>query len=227
MSEIHQPPSNEKSLSGLAWTWIACGIIAVILLGIGLGRTTVGPYLKNREKRSAAELVVQASADLGKVSSSDFTGKMEIGTNAGARYHVSYDDLLEGRFIYPDSRGNLTTLGSDFSTVPEWVPKITDPTAPPAVSHSKSGGKTKGSYSTNTPTPGPAIHLVLKNELEANGFLNSSDKRSTTFACGTVNLTIERRESTYSDNSRSREISVRIIESTGNPTHIQVTYEEK
>ncbi len=114
---MEQPPTPQpaaapvtpakKGLPALAWVGIGCGglvVIAIIVMIIGGVWFTkkakeLGVDFQKNPERAAAELVVNLSPDLEKVSTDEEAGTMTIRKQDGTEMTLTYQDISEGKFI--------------------------------------------------------------------------------------------------------------------------------
>ncbi len=100
------PAPVKKGLPPIAWVGIGCGgllLIAIIVIvgagfwGVNKARELGVDFQKNPE-RAAAELVVNMSPDLEKVSSDEEAGTITIRTKDGKVMTLGYEEITEGKY---------------------------------------------------------------------------------------------------------------------------------
>lgn len=226
MNETPPPAPEKKGMPVLGWVGIGCGgvlilaIIAVSLL-VGWCKRTVGDlseFQKNPEK-AAAELVVKVSPDLEMVSQNEAAGEMTIRTKAGEEMTLSYRDIAEGKFRVKGADGSTMDIGSvDLSKLPAWVPRVEDLESVALSFHSEKDGKASGAYSATTTLGADAVEEAYKEAVSSLGFTASHRTAHNVNGSETRSLAYE---------GADRKLQIIITSSAGEPTLVNVAYEER
>lgn len=101
--------AGKKDISPIAFVGIGCGgliMVGIILLVGGWIWGTkkakeLGLDFEKNPERAVAEMVVNISPDLEKISSDEKAGTMTIRTKDGKETTLSYKDISEGKFNLP------------------------------------------------------------------------------------------------------------------------------
>jgi hypothetical protein len=213
-----QIPGNEmkkKGLPTLAWFGIGCG--GIVLIGI-VCVVLAGYWGFNKFKtatanpgKTGAELVLQMSGDLEKVSENDATGEMTVRVKStNEKITLKYDDLAKGQFPQ--------FVKGDLANVPSWVPHY--PAAIDEVSalQSDDASKVSGVITFTIPDSTETIKKFYEEEA-AKLSLDSSFSSSVSYN-GTDKFNVK-----YSREKRTMTISV--LGKSGGPLNVLVAYTEK
>lgn len=212
---------TKKGIPVLGWLGIGCGTIVIIgivivSLLVGWCKRTVEGLQKNPEK-TAAEFMVRMNPDLKVVSQDESKGEMTIKTKDGQEMTMSYKDVSRGKFTVKDAEGNVTQLGgADLSTLPAWVPQVSDLKDVSCSTQNKPSDQVTGIYmGTSSETP-DKLEEFFKKEAEKQGMTDSSRSSFEIDGVGTRTLSCE---------GGGRKLSVMINVKNGEPASVQVTYE--
>ncbi|MEM9236051.1 MAG: hypothetical protein AAGB14_04680 [Verrucomicrobiota bacterium] len=221
------PPSPEapkKGLHPMAWVGIGCGgllLIAVIVGAIAV-RWGMSAYdemvteLTTHPQKVAAEKVVSLHPELDLVSEDEESGMLTIRNRAtGEEITISYEDLAAGKLTVTGEDGSEKPMGStDLSQLPAWVSPYPGVSDAILSFHFERGGGTVGMLSFSTSdSPEQVVQFY-------EGTAKSSYTSSSSMNIGEI----EHASKSFRDGKR--ELSVFTQRQAGNPTRVQVTYEE-
>jgi hypothetical protein len=213
-----QIPGNEikkKGLSTLAWVGMGCG--GIVLIGI-VCVALVGYWGYSKFQsvttglgKKRAELVLQMSSDLEKVSENEATGEMTVRVKStNEQITMKYDDLVKGQFP--------KFAKGDLAKVPSWVPRYPAAMDEASALQSDDASKVSGVITFTIADSTKTIENFYDEETRKLSLDRSVS--SSISVNGTDNLNME-----YHGGNRSMTISV--SGKSGEPRNVLVAYTEK
>ena len=218
------PPAvpAKKGLPTAAWIGIGClGIIllggAILVIGGMFVWNSFSAVLENPEK-TAAHMMVEANPEWTKISENEEKGEMTIRVNNGDELTLSYEDISEGRFTFPDVEGGETVSGSpDLSLVPAWVPRPADLTEGLVTYHSTTGKEITGQFSGRSSMSAEDLKAFFEGEASSLDMGSRSQKSTSSANVTVMNLK-------YSGSGKS--LVVVITEKAGEASRVNLAYSE-